>query len=88
MIDLELCKNIFYSLIYSLKSFKLETLKIYIKINLINSFIWLLKFFAKDFILFVQKLNNSLSLYLDYQELNNIIIKNRYLLFLVNKLLN
>ena len=43
---------------------------------------------AEALILFVLKKDNNLRLYVDYRELNKIIIKNRYLLSLVNKILN
>lgn len=36
-----------YSLIYSLQLIEFETLKVYIKTNLANTFIWLLKFFLE-----------------------------------------
>ena len=39
-------------------------------------------------ILFAFKKNKSLRLYVDYRKLNNIIIKNRYLLFNINELQN
>lgn len=41
-----------YGLIYSLELIELETLKAYIKTNLVNSFIQLFKFFASTLILF------------------------------------
>ena len=40
------------------------------------------------FILFILKKNKDLRLYIDYRELNKIIIKNRYFLPLINKTLN
>ena len=42
----------------------------------------------KALILFVSKKNNNLYLYVYYREFNKIIIKNRYLLSLINKILN
>lgn len=53
VIDLELDKQPFYGPIYSPGLIELEILKIYIKTNLANSFIWLFKSSAKVFILFV-----------------------------------
>ncbi len=44
--------------------------------------------FANIFILFVLKSNNKLRLYINYKDLNTIIIKNYYLLFLITKTLN
>ena len=73
---------------YNLGPLKLETLKTYIKINLVNGFIRLLKSPASALILFDQKLDGSLRLYMDYWSLNNIIIKNQYLLCLIDKLLD
>ena len=74
--------------IYNLKSIKFKTLKIYITTNLVNRLIYLLKFFADTFTFFDWKLNNSFRLYLNYQSLNNLIIKNCYLLLLINKSLD
>ena len=52
--------------IYSLELIELETLKIYIKTNLANGFIWPFKFPAKVFILFDKKPDRSLRFYIDY----------------------
>ena len=38
--------------------------------------------------MFIFKKNNELRLYINYKKLNTIIIKNRYLLFLIMKRLN
>lgn len=78
VIDLEADKQPSYKLIYSLDVVKLKTFNIYIKTNLANGFIHPFKFLAKTFILFVQKFNNSLRLYINYRGLNNLIIKNWY----------
>ena len=67
---------------------ELETLKTYIKNNLANNFIKLSKLFAKVSIFFDRKPNRSLRLYMNYQCLNNFIIKNWYLLPLVKELLD
>ena len=66
IIELDENKQPLFGLIYSLKSIKLEILKIYIKTNLINSFIQPSKFFAKAFIFFDKKSNKSLHLYVNY----------------------
>ena len=42
----------------------------------------------KIFVLFVFKKNKNLRLYIDYRELNAIIIKNYYSFFLINKIFN
>ena len=40
------------------------------------------------FILFIFKKNNKLRLYVNYKALNQITVKNRYLLFLILKVIN
>ena len=82
------CKQLSYGPIYSLGLVKLETFKTYIKINLANGFIQLSKSLASTLISFVQKANNSLSLCVNYQGLNNLIIKNWYLLLLIGEFLD
>ena len=74
--------------IYSLGSVELETLKTYIKTNLANKFIRPFKFPARALILFDWKPDRSLHLCIDYWGLNNIIIKNWYLLPLIGELLD
>ena len=77
-----------YGTIYSLGPVKLETLKAYIKNNLVNGFIRPSKSPVGVPILFNKKLDGSLRLYVDYQGLNNLIIKNQYPLPLIEELLN
>ena len=77
-----------YGPIYSLKPIELEILKTYIKTNLANGFIRLSKSLASAPILFDRKSNNFLQLCIDYRGLNNLIIKNRYLLPLIGELLD
>ena len=77
-----------YGLIYSLGLVELEILKTYIETNLANSFIRLSKSFASCLISFVWKKNSYLYLCINYQKLNNLTIKNYYLLLLIGKLLN
>ena len=60
----------------------------YIKTNPANSFIKLFKFFTEAPILFEKKPDGSLRLCVDYQSLNNLTIKNQYLLPLVWELLD
>ena len=67
---------------------KLKSLKAYIKNNLANSFIKPFKSLARACIFFDKKPDNSLRLYIDYQGLNNLTIKNWYLLLLVRKSLD
>ena len=87
-IKLEEGKQPPFSPIYSLKPVKLEILKTYIETNLANGFIWPSKFLAGAPILFNKKPDESFHFYVDYWDLNNIIIKNQYLLFLISESLN
>ena len=77
-----------YRPIYSLGPVELGTLKAYIKTNLANSFIRPSKPPTGAPILFDRKLDGSLQLCVDYQGLNNLMIKNRYLLPLIEELLD
>ncbi len=77
-----------YSLIYSFGSIELEILKAYIENNLANIFIKLSKSSVKAPILFDKKSDRSLRLCMDYQDFNNLIIKNWYLLPLVRESLD
>ena len=87
-IKLEEGKQLFFGLIYSLGPVELEILKTYIEINLTISFIRPSKSLAKASILFDRKLDGSFRLYMNYWGLNNITIKNQYLLPLISKLLD
>ena len=77
-----------YGLIYSLGPMELETLKTYIETNLVNGFIWSFKSPIRASIFFDKKLDKSFQLYIDYRELNNLIIKNQYLPLLIGEFLN
>ena len=61
-IELEDGKQSPYRPIYNLSSMELETLKTYIKTNLVQNFIWPLKSPIGVLILFVHKLDGSLQL--------------------------
>jgi hypothetical protein len=80
--------NSFFDSIYNLSATKLKILKDYIDEYMKKSFITEFVSFAKVFILFVKKTNDKLRLCVNYRELNEIIIKNRYSLFLINENLN
>ena len=67
---------------------KLETLKIYIKIYLKNGFIQPYRSFISTSILFDKKLDNSFRLYVNYQGLNNLTIKNQYLFSFIGESLD
>ncbi len=77
-----------YNPIYSLSPIELETLKAYIKNNLINRFIRYSKSLIGAPIFFNKRSDRKLRLCIDYQNLNNLTIKNRYPLFLVKELLD
>ena len=77
-----------YDSIYSLSPVKLETLKAYIENNLANSFIRPSKSPVRALIVFNKKPDGSLKLCMDYKGLNNLIIKNWYLLPLVGESLD
>ena len=87
-IKLEEDKQLLFRPIYSLKPVELKTLKTYIKINLANGFIRPSKSPAGAPILFDRKPDGSLRLCVDYWGLNNLTIKNRYLLSLIDESLN
>lgn len=65
---------------------ELKILKACIKINLANWFIKLFKSPAKASIFFDYKPNQNFNFCINYYSFNNLTIKNRYLLFLINKL--
>ena len=77
-----------YGPIYSLCPIELKILKTYIETNLTNGFIRALNSSASAPILFVCKLHGSFHLYINYQSLNNLTIKNRYLLPLIGESLD
>ena len=78
----------FYWSIYSLRPVELVTLKAYFKTNLANGFIRPSRSSIGIFILFDQKSNSFLQLCVNYQDFNNLTIKNQYLLPLIGELLN
>ena len=65
-----------YRPIYSLRPVELEILKAYIKTNLVNGFTKPSKSLASILILFDQKLDSFLRLYVNYRDLNNLMIMN------------
>ena len=82
------CQQPTYGPIYSLGPVELKTLKAYIETNLANSFIKLSKSPAGTLILFDRKPDGFLWLCVDYRGLNNLTIKNQYLLPLIGELLD
>ena len=87
-IELEEGKQPPFGPIYSLGLVELETLKTYIKTNLANGFIRPSKSPAGAPILFDRKPDGSLRFCMYYRGLNNITIKNQYLLPLIGELLD
>ena len=87
-IDLEDDKQPPYGPIYSLGLVELETLKTYIETHLKTGFIWPSKFLVGAPIFFDKKLDSSFCLCVDYWGLNNLTIKNRYLLPLIGESLD
>ena len=67
---------------------ELGKLKTYVKVNLASVFIRPFKSPTGALILFVRKKNDSLRLCVYYRGLNNLTIKNRFLLLLIGKSLN
>ncbi len=88
VIEILSSRDSFFDSIYNLSATKLKVLKNYIDEYMKKNFITEFVSFAKVFILFVKKTNDKLRLCVDYRELNEIIIKNRYSLFLINENLN
>ena len=82
-INLQDNKQILHSLIYSLGPVELEILKTYIKANLASSFIKPSKSPSSTLILFVQKRDSSLYLYINYQRVKKKAIINCYPLLLI-----
>ena len=87
-IDLEDDKQSSYRPIYSLGPVELEILKTYIETHLKTGFIRPFKSSAGAPILFDKKPDSNFFLYVDYQGLNNLTIKNRYFLPLIGELLD
>ena len=77
-----------YGPIYSLGPVKLEILKTYIKDILANGFIRPFKSPAGASIFFDKKLDGNLKLCVDYQDFNNLTIKNWYPLSLLRESIN
>ena len=77
-----------YKPIYTFNPVELETLKSYIETHLKTRFIWPFESPVGDPILFHKKHNGSFYLYVNYQGLNNLTIKNWYLFPLIGKALD
>jgi hypothetical protein len=81
-------RDFFFDFIYNLSTTKLKIFKNYIDEYMKKNFIIEFVSFAKALILFVKKTNDKLRLCVNYKELNEIIIKNRYSLSFINENLN
>ena len=77
-----------FGLIYFLSEKKLAILKDYLNENLKKEYIRSSIFSAGYFIFFIKKKDSTLRLCVDFKQLNNIIIKNYYIFFKINKLLD
>jgi hypothetical protein len=86
MIPLETGKHPMFGPIYSLLPIQLKALQEYIEENLKKGFIRKSSLPAGYPILFAPKKDRTLRLYVDYRQLNNITIKNRYPLPLTSEI--
>ena len=82
--EIELSHNFIYSFFKN----KFKVFKVYIDKHFANNFIKYLQLLVETFILFVRKKNDFFKLCVNYQDLNDFTIKNRYLLFFINENLN
>ena len=80
--------ELLHNFIYSLFENELKILKIYINKHLVNNFIKYSQLLIKTPILCVRKKNDFFKLCVNYRGLNDLTIKNRYLLLFINKSLN
>ena len=87
-INLKFNIKLFYMRTYNMSSTELKTLNNYLNNILIKK--WICKFqnFADALIFFILQKSKELHFYVDYHELNVIIIKNCYSLLLINELLD
>jgi hypothetical protein len=72
--------------IYSLSERELETLREYIEKNLVKEYIRPSRLLTKYPMLFVPKKDGKLRICVDYRKLNDIMIKNRYILPLIHEI--
>ena len=88
VIDLKLNTEFSYMCMYNMFSAELKTLNNYLNNALVKKWICEFQSSADTFILFVFQKSEELCFYIDYYELNVIIIKNCYLLSLISELLD
>ena len=77
-----------WELVYILLEKELEVLRKYLETIKTKNWIYCFTSLGEIFIIFVLKKNSKLYFYIDYRDINHIIIKNKTLLFLINKILN
>ena len=87
-IKLKSGKEFTFKSIYMLSEKKLKTLHKYLNENMKKEFIKKFQLLTEYSILFILKKNETLCLCVNYQKLNDIIIKNWYSLFNISKLQN
>jgi hypothetical protein len=78
----------FFDIIYNLFAEELRILRVYIEKNLKKEFITSFTSSAAILIIFTKKKNDELRLCVDYRDLNEITIKNRYSLLLIEEVMN
>ena len=77
-----------FNSIYNLLEMKFKVFKKYIKEKLIKRWIYLFIFSFDFLILFIKKLDDNLYLCINYRVLNWMIIKNRYFISFIIKIMN
>ena len=87
-INIMLEKKFDFGFIYEISQNEFKIFKKYLNNNLVKEFIRLNHSFAVLLILFIRKSNKGLRFYVNYRALNAIIIKNQYLLSLIQKTLS
>ncbi len=87
-IELEPGKTLPFGLLYNISGYQLKTLREYIDENLANWFIRPLKSSAGAPVLFTPQCDRTLWLCFDYRRLNSMTIKNRYLVPLIDEILD
>ena len=88
VIKLKKNKLFSYDSIYFLSKSELKVFKEYLNKHLKNNFIRFSQSLAETSILFIKKKNGNLRLCVNYKIFNNLIIKNKYFLSLINENLN
>ena len=77
-----------FEFIYNLFINELKAFKKYLNDNLIRKFIVFFMSSTETFIMFVKKKNDDLRLCVNYESLNDVILRNRYFILLIKRILN